>query len=308
MVLVSALMPSYNHARYLPQSIGSVLNQTVKDLELIIVDDGSKDNSRAVIEGFQRKDSRVSAYFHEKNMGIAKTVNELLDKATGEYIAHLASDDVWVPSKLEKQLKILSINNQLIVWSEGEIIDGNGKSLNKKFTDLARASHKKKSGRIFYELLNGNYIFGSTLMFKREAMNGIYYDTKLKYLNDFIAMLDLAKKNSFYFIEEPLGKYRVHSSNSVGQDKRMWVQDRWLLSQEVLEKFGEVLPKKTKAGHTLNLAAYFSLQRRYGLAYYNFFQALSLSPSFNTVKSFFSSEAENLLLPRKESKAKASTR
>ena len=118
-------MSSYNHEKYISEAIESILNQSFKDFELIILDDFSKDNSRAIIETYQRKDKRIKAFFHEKNMGIASTMNDLLSKASGKYIAFIDSDDVWDQLKLERQLAILEKNDSLVVWSEGEIIDEN---------------------------------------------------------------------------------------------------------------------------------------------------------------------------------------
>ena len=152
-------MASYNHEKYISETIESVLNQSFKDFELIIVDDFSRDNSRAIIEDYGRKDKRVKAFFHKKNMGIAPTLNDLLSKTSGKYVAYIDSDDVWDPLKLEKQLSILEKNESLVVWCEGEIIDKNSIPTGKKFSELNFAINKKKSGRIFEELLPSNFIF-----------------------------------------------------------------------------------------------------------------------------------------------------
>jgi glycosyltransferase involved in cell wall biosynthesis len=87
MVLVSVIMASYNHEKYLPEAIESVLDQTSPDLELVIVDDASKDSSREIVEAYQKRDCRVRAFFHEKNRGIAITANDALEAATGQYIS-----------------------------------------------------------------------------------------------------------------------------------------------------------------------------------------------------------------------------
>ena len=85
MVLVSVIMGSYNHEKYIGEAIESVLNQTCKDLELIIVDDASKDNSRALIEAYSVKEPRVRAFFHKVNLGIARTINDCLKQALRQY-------------------------------------------------------------------------------------------------------------------------------------------------------------------------------------------------------------------------------
>jgi len=105
MVLVSVLMASFNHERYISEAIESVLKQSFSDLELIIVDDCSTDGSKQIILDYQAKDNRVHAFFHKENMGIAKTVNHALDVAKGRFISFIGSDDLWVPKKLELNLR-----------------------------------------------------------------------------------------------------------------------------------------------------------------------------------------------------------
>ena len=146
MPLVSVLMPSYNHERFLTAAIESVLMQTLTDLELIIVDDSSKDSSKQIIEAFSKRDNRIKALFHERNMGISRTMNDCIEIATGKFIAFTASDDVWVQDKLRKQVELLKQNENLVVWSEGLIIDANDNPTGKFFTKMCRASKKKKSG------------------------------------------------------------------------------------------------------------------------------------------------------------------
>lgn len=107
MALISVLLPSYNHESFLSEAIESVLNQTFRDFEFIIIDDCSSDNSREIIKYYKERDERIKIYFHNENRGIARTQNELIDKAQGKFIAFLNSDDVWNKDKLEKQLKIL---------------------------------------------------------------------------------------------------------------------------------------------------------------------------------------------------------
>ena len=151
MILVSVIMCSYNHQKYISEAIESVLNQTFPDLELIIIDDYSTDNSRKIIEDYQAKDERVRAFFHEKNMGIANTLNEGLKKVRGKFVSFIGSD-VWFPYKLERQLALSKNHEDKILWSEGEIIDGNGAPTGATFTKMHSAANKKKSGNLFKEM------------------------------------------------------------------------------------------------------------------------------------------------------------
>jgi glycosyltransferase involved in cell wall biosynthesis len=246
MVLVSVLMGSYNHEPYLSEAIDSVLNQSFRDLELIIIDDCSTDRSKEIIENYQRKDERVRALFHSKNQGIAKTHNELLAEAKGYYISFLDSDDIWVESKLEKQLKILNEDNSLIVWSEGEIISAKGVSLKKTFSQLCKCTNRKNSGYIFEYLLMGNFIFGQSVILQRKYVNGIKFDEQLRYINDWKFMVDLAKKYRFFFINESLAKYRIHGKNSLLSNRESWIKDEVILRKYFLSEYGDLLTNRIK--------------------------------------------------------------
>jgi glycosyltransferase involved in cell wall biosynthesis len=240
-------MPSYNHEKYVSVAIESVLEQTVRDLELIIIDDCSKDGSKELIASYLKKDSRVKAFFHETNLGIAKTLNQGLREARGKFVAFLASDDIWLASKLEMQLNDLRECENLLVWSEGEIIDANGCSTGQYFTEMYEVSNKRLSGNIFNELLSGNFIFGSSLIFKKENISGIWYDEELKYLNDFRFILDLAWKYESRFCNKPLAKYRLHGKNAIFSNFNKWALEDILVRERILRDYKKQVSKKAKA-------------------------------------------------------------
>ena len=170
MVLVSVIMSLYNHEQFVSEAIESVLNQNFKDFELIIIDDCSKDGSRDIIKKCKAKDNRIKLILHKENKGIAKSTNDGLDIAKGKYIAFLDSDDVWKERKLEEQLKVLKKNENLIVWTEGEVINANSDPVGQTFTDMHWAMQRKKSGNIFNELLIINLIFKSSLILKKKIL------------------------------------------------------------------------------------------------------------------------------------------
>jgi len=258
MPLVSVIMPSYNHERFISEAIESVLNQTFTDLELIIIDDASKDSSKNIIKNYEEKDDRIYAIFHKKNKGIAKTMNEGLEEACGKFIAPSASDDVWVKDKLRKQLEVLNGNEDLAVWSEGLIIDAQSAPTGETFTQKHGASKKKKSGNIFEELLKGNYICGQSIILKRENLKEIRYDERLKYLNDYKFMVNLAKKYKFYFIPEPLVMYRIHGRNAILSDREGWTKDQIKIGEYFLQTYGDEISDSIKSEIFLNISIGFS--------------------------------------------------
>jgi glycosyltransferase involved in cell wall biosynthesis len=255
MPLVSVVMPSYNHEEFIAESIESVLGQDFDDFELIIVDDASTDSSRQIIQKYAAEDSRIRVILHEANCGIAKTMNDGIEAAKGKFIAFTASDDVWTKARLTKQLAVIASNENLIVWSEGEVIDRKGQPVGKSFSELHRTALRKKSGDIFQELLaKHNYIFGATLLYKKMNLGEIRYDESLMFLNDYKFVVDLARKYEFYYIAEPLAQYRVHgkgtlrgSGPEVAERARRGHRDAIAFYQEALRDYAHEVSDTTKA-------------------------------------------------------------
>jgi teichuronic acid biosynthesis glycosyltransferase TuaG len=244
MVLVSVVMSSYNHAKYLPEAIESVLKQTFSDFELIIVDDCSTDNSKAIIESYQAKDIRVKPFFHEKNLGIAITANDSLKSSSGKFIAFLSSDDIWMPNKLARQLQILKHNENKIVWAEGEVIDGNGALVGLKVTTRMSVPIHRRSGNLFQELLKEDIIFGQTAIMKRDFVSKVIFNDNFRYVNDHLFFVELARIHEFIFIDEPLAKYRVHGDNVSLTNQALWNKEKLLIRKHFLEKYlSEIAPE-----------------------------------------------------------------
>jgi len=239
MPLISAVMPSYNHAAYIGEAIASVLSQSVRDIELIIIDDASTDGSDRIIDDWRRKDERITAVIHQVNQGIARTINEGCRIAQGKYIAFIASDDVWIPGKLEKQLSILCDDDNLVVHSEGTIIDQDGLPTGELFSQVHHAEGKKKNGDIFEELMLGNYIFGSTVIVKRENLHGIRFNERLECLNDFQFYVDISRLCQYRFINEPLAKYRIHEKNTISANVEGHYYDYPVLVEHIFREYGD---------------------------------------------------------------------
>ncbi|OPY27803.1 MAG: Glycosyltransferase AglE [Methanocella sp. PtaU1.Bin125] len=244
MPLVSVIMTSYNYGRYIAQAIESVLFQTFTDFELIVIDDGSDDDSREIIERYGRRDPRVKSVFHRSNEGAAYTYNEGIALSRGKFVAFLDSDDLWAGDKLEKQLDILKNNENLVVWSEGEIIDKNGAPTGKTFTSLHKATGRRKTGRIFDELVKGNFIFVSSTIFKKDNLQGVLFGSGVNHMIDFPVYLDLSRRHDFHFIEEPLAKYRIHGGNITLKDPEAWNSDALLINGYILSKYGAELDNR----------------------------------------------------------------
>ncbi|MFX0073417.1 MAG: glycosyltransferase [Candidatus Hermodarchaeota archaeon] len=243
-------MPSYNHEKFIADAIGSVLNQTIEDFELIIVDDHSTDNSLEIINDYKDKNKKIRVIVNKENKGIAKSVNDLKNLIRGKYVAYIASDDIWAENKLEKQLKVLEKNEDLFVCSDGKIIDFKGRiteeSYIQKFYGKKRYS---KRGNPTDELLTRNYIFGSSIILKRENIMDISLDESLKYYYDYKFFVDLALKYNVYLIQEPLGKYRIHGSNltQFSSPTEEWIAEHILVRKYIIKSHGDTISSKIKS-------------------------------------------------------------
>lgn len=247
MPLISVIMPSYNHERFIGEAIESVLGQGVGDLELIVVDDASADGSRGVIESYQARDGRIRAFFHGTNQGIARTVNEAFAQIQGRFVAFLASDDVWVQDKLRKQLAVLREHEDSVICSDILVIDREGKPADERALGKRQLQGIVRSEQIFGQLLHGNFIYGQSMILRRRSLEGLWYDERLKYMNDWKFAIDLASRYDFYFMPECLAKYRVHGGNSISRDASGWLHDYALLGEHILANYADRLSPRAKA-------------------------------------------------------------
>jgi len=205
--LVSIIIPTYNRSNLLSKAISSVINQTYKMWELIIVDDGSYDNTKEVVQEFIRKDARIK-YFYQENKGQASALNRGLEESSGYFIAFLDDDDEWFPNKLEKQIELLKINPNLsMVYSDALICGGKLDGL------LSSQISKKYQGCVYKYLLKENFITASTVLIKKDVLLKVgFFDDKNFYIKktqtqDYDLWLRIARYYQIGYIPEPLVKY-----------------------------------------------------------------------------------------------------
>ncbi|GAB5071569.1 hypothetical protein SedNR2807_17550 [Citrobacter sedlakii] len=146
--LISILIPTYNVAPWIEDAIVSILNQTYKKIEVIIIDDCSKDNTLSIVSELAGNDDRIKIITNEQNLKIAKTLNRGLVHASGEYIARFDGDDLAVPERLEKQLKYLIDNKLDLIGCQMISIDGKGNTLNKSISPKGEQQVKTVSNYV----------------------------------------------------------------------------------------------------------------------------------------------------------------
>ena len=194
---VSIIVPMYNAEKFIGKTIESVLSQTYENWEMLIMNDVSTDNSLAVVSEFVKKDKRIKIVNTEKNVGVVKGRNFLIELASGKYIAFLDSDDYWHSEKLEKQIKFMKEKNASISCTEYTRVRENGEKINEVVI---------KSEISYTDMLKNNYLGCLTVMYDVEK---IVKDVK-----------------TIYGLKENLAYYRVldnsRSSNKVKTAKVRW--------------------------------------------------------------------------------------
>lgn len=194
--LISVIIPTYNRGRLILDSVNSVLNQTYKNIELIVVDDCSTDDTKKIIESI--KDFRIKYVKLEKKSGACVARNRGIEKSTGEFIAFNDSDDLWIPEKICSQLDFLNKNNADIALCKMECRTPENKFIH-NFPNIEQ--DKQIS---FIELLKYNSASTQTIFGKTECFREIMFDAKMPRLQDWDVVLRLSKKYKIFYQNQTL--------------------------------------------------------------------------------------------------------
>ncbi len=253
---VSVIIPSYNHEKFVAEAIESVLKQTYQDFEIVITDDGSKDETVRIIKSFT--DPRIKLFCFNQNQGACVAANKCISEAKGELISMLSSDDVFAHDKLEKQVRFLDQNPEVgAVFSYAQIIDEDGNN----FTD---ENHFYKhifiqTNRTRFEWLNhfffkGNCLCHPSALIRKQCYDEIgQYDERFAQLPDFDLWIRLCMKYEIYILPENLVNFRVHKyeANASGNKPSTKIREALELPQilknylrpEIYGNFIKIFPK-----------------------------------------------------------------
>jgi glycosyltransferase involved in cell wall biosynthesis len=212
---VSIITPNYNCEKYISQTIESVLAQTYMNWEMIIIDDCSTDNSYEIAMEYSTKDSRIKVYRMERNSGAALARNKAIELSQGEYIAFLDSDDLWIPEKLERQMKFMLKNDCDFSFTEYEHIDTDGKFLGIKAKIVKRLTYKN--------LLFHCYPGCLTVMYKQDIMRKIYCNDIRKNNDHALFLRVLKHTRNAMGLPENLAKYRLRKK-SISRNKLQMIK------------------------------------------------------------------------------------
>lgn len=229
--LVSIIMPAYNAGSYIEEAVRSVIRQTMTDWELIVLDDGSGDETSAIVKRLAAEDSRITLAPNSENMGVAKTRNRGFDLCTGRYVALLDSDDVWHPDKLEKQLARMAQTDADLSYTSYAIVGADGKKI--------RGDYLVPEQTTFDDLLKTNVIGCSTVMLAAHIVKEHKFNTDF-YHEDYVLWLQLLRSGcKAAGCTEVLVDWR-YIQNSRSFNKQKAAKNRWKIYRTYL---GLSLPK-----------------------------------------------------------------
>ena len=216
--LVSIITPVYNAEKLIEETIKSVLNQTYKNWEMILVNDCSVDKSEQIIKKYSPKDARIKYIKLTTNLGAAKSRNIGIEKARGQYIAFLDSDDLWKPNKLERQIKFMKEKDIAFSFTAYEVIKEDGTLINRVIN-----APKKLS---YYKYLKNTIIGCLTVIIDREK-TGNFFMIDIRKNQDMATWLSVLKRGFYaYGLNENLAMYRLVngsiSNNKVKASKSVW--------------------------------------------------------------------------------------
>lgn len=222
--LVSVITPTYNSAKFIGRTIQSVLAQTYQNWEMIIVDDCSKDNTKEIVENYVRKDSRIQYYLLDKNSGAAVARTTAMKLAQGSYMAFLDSDDIWMPEKLERQIRWMADNDYAFSCTSYEQIDEADNLLGKTIKAIVKTDYN----RLLLDCPVGN----SSVIYDVESM-GKFEVPNIRKRNDDALWLTMLKKEKYIWgMPDVLMRYRVRQ-NSISSNKLAVIKYHWILYRNI---------------------------------------------------------------------------
>ena len=210
---VSIIIPTYNCARYIGRALDSVCAQTYKDYEILVVDDGSTDDTKNVVMQYGRK----VAYLYQQNRGVSAARNHAISKASGELLAYLDADDMWYSEKLERQVAFLDVHKECgMLHSEISVINEQDEIVHLRFNQETKRSVPQ--GYCVQALLKCSHIQTLTVVERRNCFDRAgAFDERLPIAQDYLHWIMIAAGGQEVgYLEEPLGKYRWRTGSLMG--------------------------------------------------------------------------------------------
>lgn len=293
--LVSIALCTYNGGKYLPEQIRSLLDQTYPNIEIVIVDDNSSDNTHEVLKEFNNE-VNIRFYFNSSNLGFVKNFEKAISLCQGEYIALSDQDDIWKKEKIE--LLVNKVDKNILVYANSEIIDKTGNSLNKRLSSIRNFVNGSDPIPFIFH----NCIPGHTMMFHKRLIDYILpFPSQLKFHDWWIAFV-AASVGKILYIDECLVMYRQHEATNTdilkARKTKIKEVDKSLklerITNDIIDKiavfrdFKHLKPKDREVltlmaeGYQLRIGAYFS-PKLFGLLF-KYRNDIYYIPKYSTFK------------------------
>lgn len=231
---VSVVIPTYNCARFLGQTIDSALRQAYRDFEIIVVDDGSTDDTQQVVAGY----GKTIRYVYQSNQGASAARNVALSIASGEFIAYLDADDLWIADKLSRQVEYLDAHPACgFLHTEVSVIDEQNNVLHTRFN--YETNRPVPQGLCIRELLLRSHIQTLTVLERRTAFDDAgMFDLRLPVAQDYLHWLGVVLRGyEVGYLAEPLGQYRWRAGSLMSSQRRL-VEDFVRIYEIILAEYG----------------------------------------------------------------------
>ena len=273
MPAVSVIIPTYNRENFIGRALVSVLSQTYRDMEIIVVDDGSFDDTYGVVKKLAGSEAPLRYLAHEKNRGAQAARNSGISVAAGDYIAFLDSDDEWLPDKLERQMSLMAQNHGL----RGAVYAGYQHVY--LHNDKGIEYIPRLRGNIYKAILEASFGDMNTLMVRKDILIAAgLCDERIRAYHEWDLCIRLARRTEFDYVPEALARYHRHGSPTISGDlqRSAWGYADVVAahSEEILKTCGLLVLSRhyVKVGHFFMIAGSVDLARRF------FVQAIRTAP------------------------------
>ena len=269
-------MPAYNAARFLPQALASLQAQTLGEIEVVIVDDGSTDNTRQVLQPYL--EDRRFRYYHIDNSGASIARNIGIQKARGQFVAFLDADDEWLPLKLQKQLPLFSDARVGVVYSKRQNISESGVELPTRHEQFYR-------GEVLGKIFNRNFVPLSAAVVRKRCFAEVgLFDPALRMAMDYDLFIRISVRYHFDYVDEALVKYRQRDGQlSVDKATRLQctlqVREKNLKNPELSRRLPWWLPRYANSITFRNVAYLYFMNRDRRLSFKFYLKSIRCNPA-----------------------------
>lgn len=265
---VSINLCCYNSEKYLEETLKSIFNQTYRNWELVVINDGSKDSTERIIEKYIDEGWPI-IYHYQNNAGLGRARNKAIELSSGMFIAIIDHDDLWHPEKLEKQMLLFSERPLLgLTYTNANLLNLTGHlRLNPDSVSMYR-------GWVLPQLLLSDFVICSTIVLPRAILDEVgWFDPHFIQVEEYDLMIRVAERYEFDYIEEPLATWRIHIQNSSwdgrrAQEELIILMHRVLLRMPHLRReLGQIVTRLKLSGLSCTLGCAFLMQGRFMDAY-----------------------------------------